>query len=346
MYDAIVAGAGPAGCAAARCLAGRGLRTLLVEKCALPRYKSCSGQLIEKSLRLVRECFGTDVPASVACAPAENRGTVIVDGWGRELRFEQRGRNIWRSAFDAWLAGRAAEAGAELRDRVAVIACAEEGGFVRVRMKGESGEYEERARWLIDCEGAAGRVRRDLCGPGEFIATYQTFNRGRIDLDPRYFYAYLQPELSGYDAWFNVKDGMLVLGAAAPGGGDARRFHARFLEYMRAEYGLWIAEELGADGWLLPRVRPGCPVHCGRGRVLFAGEVAGLLNPMGEGVSAALESGWMAAEAVAHHIGEPERVRAMYAEGVESIRAYMRRQWNLAAGMAERFAEMRMQEVK
>ena len=29
-----------------------------------------------------------------------------------------------------------------------------------------------------------------------------------------YFYAYLQPELSEYDAWFNVKDEMLVLGVS------------------------------------------------------------------------------------------------------------------------------------
>lgn len=47
MYDFIIIGAGPAGCTAAAQLAERGLKVLLVEKCRLPRYKSCSGVLIK-----------------------------------------------------------------------------------------------------------------------------------------------------------------------------------------------------------------------------------------------------------------------------------------------------------
>ena len=52
MYDAIVAGAGPAGSAAAMALAELGGRVLLADRCALPRYKSCSGMLIRKTLVL------------------------------------------------------------------------------------------------------------------------------------------------------------------------------------------------------------------------------------------------------------------------------------------------------
>lgn len=48
MYDFIIIGAGPAGCTAAAQLAERGLKVLLVEKCRLPRYKSCSGVLNKK----------------------------------------------------------------------------------------------------------------------------------------------------------------------------------------------------------------------------------------------------------------------------------------------------------
>ena len=50
MYDAVVVGAGPAGAAAAKALCEAGRRVLLVERFRLPRYKSCSGILIKKSL--------------------------------------------------------------------------------------------------------------------------------------------------------------------------------------------------------------------------------------------------------------------------------------------------------
>ena len=42
MYDVIVVGAGPAGCTAARTLAGNGYKVLLAEKFKMPRNKSCS----------------------------------------------------------------------------------------------------------------------------------------------------------------------------------------------------------------------------------------------------------------------------------------------------------------
>ena len=45
MYDVIVVGAGPAGCTAAKTLADKGHKVLLIEKLRIPRYKSCSGQL-------------------------------------------------------------------------------------------------------------------------------------------------------------------------------------------------------------------------------------------------------------------------------------------------------------
>ena len=55
----------------------------------------------------------------------------------------------------------------------------------------------------------------------------------------------------------------------------------------------------------MPHIRPGCHVDYGVGRILFAGEVAGFLNPMGEGISAGMESGYCAACAIMEHCDNP-----------------------------------------
>ncbi len=99
MYDVIVIGAGPCGCIAARTLSKSGLEVLLLEKCKLPRYKSCSGILIEKSMRFIEQQFGCSVPQSVTCTPVDNCGMIFTDDVGREYRFTSRGLNIWRASI-------------------------------------------------------------------------------------------------------------------------------------------------------------------------------------------------------------------------------------------------------
>ena len=214
MYDVIVVGAGPAGCTASKVLAEKGYEVLMVEKFKMPRYKSCSGVLIKKSMELVKTYFGEDVPESAMCTPTENRGMIFTDDKGKEYRFGQQGINVWRSHFDGWLAGKAKESGSEVRDGVAALSCTEQGGIMEVSLHGEN-NYTESARYVLDCEGVVGTLKRQIAGqyagkitgevPG-YITTFQTFNEGSIDLDPHYFYAYLQPELSEYDAW-GVREG-------------------------------------------------------------------------------------------------------------------------------------------
>ena len=238
MYDAIIVGAGPTGSSAARELTAKGYRVLMVEKFKMPRNKSCSGVLIKKSLGLIENLFGSDVPQSVTCTPVDNRGMVFTTDEGKEYRYEQEGLNIWRSEFDHWLAQKAVEAGAELRDGTAVLSCEEHEDCVTVKMKGHA-EHTEKARIVIACDGAVGSVKRKLLGSGEsYITTYQTFNRGRIDLDHHYFYAYLQPELSEYDAWFNVKDDYLVLGVAVKDTAKISTYYAAFIAYMERHHNL------------------------------------------------------------------------------------------------------------
>jgi flavin-dependent dehydrogenase len=200
MYDAIIIGAGPTGCSAARELSTSGYNVLLVERFKIPRDKSCSGILIKKSMELVRRYFGEDPPESVMCTPADNRGMFFTDDKGQEYRFEQPGLNIWRKSFDYWLAQKAVESGAELRDDTIAMSCEEKEDSVIVNLQ-DAPLYSEKAKLVIVCDGAAGSIKRKITHkPQNFITTYQTFNKGSIDLDNHYFYGYLQPHLSEYDA--------------------------------------------------------------------------------------------------------------------------------------------------
>ncbi|MDD4510345.1 MAG: NAD(P)/FAD-dependent oxidoreductase [Oscillospiraceae bacterium] len=175
MYDCIIVGAGPAGSTAAKTLAEKGFKLLLVEKFKLPRYKSCSGILIKKTMDLVRRYFGEDTPQLALCAPHENRGMIFTTDKGIEHRFEQEGLNVWRSFFDNWLTEKASERGAEVRECTTVIGCEEKADYVAVTLY-DAKTYTVDARCVLDCEGVVGSLQRKLCAESqEYVTTFQSF---------------------------------------------------------------------------------------------------------------------------------------------------------------------------
>ena len=78
----------------------------------------------------------------------------------------------------------------------------------------------------------------------------------------------------------------------------------------------------------------------GVGRAFFAGETAGFLNPMGERISARMESGYCAACAIKEHLDNPQVACEAYRQSTENLKSYMQRQWSLVGGMAGTFREM------
>ncbi len=152
----------------------------------------------------------------------------------------------------------------------------------------------------------------------------------------------MQPELSEYDAWFNVKDNQLVLGISVKDNSKTEYYYAQFISYMKDNHNLQINKQLKIDKWLIPHIRPSCTIDYCVGRILFAGEIAGFLNPMGEGISAGMESGYCAAKAILQHINDLDLIYANYQKSTEALHNYMKRQWNFVARMADTFREMKI----
>ncbi|EIW19447.1 MULTISPECIES: NAD(P)/FAD-dependent oxidoreductase [Pelosinus] len=343
MYDVIVIGAGPAGCMAAKRTAAAGYKVLLIEKLEMPREKSCSGILIPKSVEIVENEFGK-IPDSVLCRPNVSRGIIITNEENQAFTFESSGLNIWRSLFDHWLALAAKDSGAEIRTSTVAISCEEGSDHVSVELQGRKTYYEQ-AAVVIVCDGAGSLIKKNLLQErNSYIATYQTFSKGSIDLDSQFFHAYLSPELSEYDAWFNVKDDFLIIGVGVKDPNKIKHYHSRFLSFLQSYYNARIQPQVKEERWIIPYITPGHSVTLGKGRVLFAGEAANFLNPMGEGISSALVSGCKVAEAIQSvytkgHIVNAQQLIKTYEKYVLQERQYMIRQWELLARVSPKFSD-------
>jgi len=344
MYDVIVVGAGPAGCITAKRLTDAGHNVLLVERMKIPREKSCSGILIKKSINIIENEFGK-IPDSVLCKPNISRGIIITNEENQTFKFESDGLNVWRSSLDEWLALKAQNAGAELIQSTSAIACEEKQDQILVKL--HDGEiYEEKARIVVACDGAGSTIKRNLFKkPNNYVFTYQTFCRGTIDLDHEFFHAFLQPQLSQYDAWFNVKDDFLIFGVGIKEPALMKMYHSRFLSFLNSQFNAQIESCVKEEVGIMPSVMPGCPVDLGIGRVLFAGEAANFLNPIGEGISSALSSGHAAAEAVkSTYKTNNFNVKSLidtYKNNILPEKQYMARQWTILTSMSSKFSYMK-----
>lgn len=157
---------------------------------------------------------------------------IFTDAKGKEYRFEQEGANVWRSSFDNWFVIKAADCGVEIKDSTMAISREEMEDRVRVTLHNKQ-NYLVETRYVIDCEGVTGLIKWKLLNISPaYIATYQTFNGGRIDLDSHYFYAYLQPELSEYDVWFNVKGNFLFFGVVVKDMNKIKDYYNKFISYF------------------------------------------------------------------------------------------------------------------
>ncbi|MGC4808284.1 geranylgeranyl reductase family protein [Micromonospora sp. DT233] len=293
IWDLAVVGGGPAGLSAAHAAARAGLRTLVVERAEHPRYKTCGGGLIGTSLAALDGRI--DVPAH----DRVDRATFTRDGRREFTRRSAGGplvTMVRRDEFDDRLRAAAISAGAELRQRVAVRALEQDPDEVRLRLA--DGDTV-RARAVIGADGSSGVTARhvgvryaqvDLGLEVELPVpeAQQRRWRGRLLLD--------WGTIPGSYAWVFPKGDSLTVGViAGRGAGERTR------EYLRD-----FVDRLGLAG-VTPQHDSGHLTRCRaddsplrHGRVLVAGDAAGLLEPWSrEGISYALRSGALAGAAVA-----------------------------------------------
>jgi len=303
LFDVAVVGAGPAGSAAAITAARRGLRVVCLDKARFPRDKTCGDGLTAYALRLVEQ-LGLGLDEFRLTGPEIVRETVIVAPSGARSVLPVPPEGVYaavvpRREFDAALVALARRRGVDVREECAITEVSQLDDRVRLD--------DIEARFVVAADGHWSPVRRAL-NPGapHDLGTWHAVRQYHAHVETDRLWVIFEPDLVPGYAWvFPLGDGRanVGFGVLRADGRTGHQLKALWPDLLRRPA---VRTALGPNAIPTESVRAWpIPGRYDRSRlqqrrVLYAGDAANVVDPMtGEGIGQAIETGMLAATAIA-----------------------------------------------
>jgi len=331
-YDILIAGAGPAGCAAAYDLARAGRRVLLLDRRNFPRPKACACGLTRKTLAALRysvEPVIERICHEIVLQPPQELGapsmtTASSSAWvgshgarSRDIRIRTRTpicAMAVRERFDAFCLEQTLAAGAAFKKIDSILTLRQLPTHIELDIATVDGRETLSAPVLIGADGSSGQTRRLVHQQDEPVwyqkgfALEATIPYAALPsplpaaVDPHDLVFDFAPLPGGY-GWLFPKADHINIGVGAFAPQDEGDAHLKLVtRQLLAHY---TREKLGVNLDLIDTHITGQHLGMGghaytpHGRALLAGDAAGLVDPLtGEGIHSAIVSGQAAAAAI------------------------------------------------
>ena len=332
--DVLIVGASLAGAAAAKRTVDAGFRTIIMERKELPRHKICSGILSPRGYSFLRENFG-EPPANAFHTPKWITGVNFLFPNGLQLPMPfipGPTPHIYRkhAAHHVVKASRA-----EVHERTEFRDLETGPNDVRVKARRAGADGDEivyRAKYVIAADGPRSDVVAKLYPSFRdsipWFVVGQKYYEADLNLDAQWFHFTINSRL-GYYTWTHAENGSHIVGYTGKHGDRWPVGHADAVDYLQKQHGLRIKGEVSKEGCI---ENFGLSLTnnfvFGERRVLVAGQAAGFLNMMAEGMSCAMHSGAIAGESIVESFTRNRSANAVYDQLVQSERTRTVDQWN------------------
>ncbi|MBA3037730.1 MAG: NAD(P)/FAD-dependent oxidoreductase [Desulfobacterium sp.] len=338
-YPVVIAGGGPAGSACAKALSDQGINALVLERQPLPRHKCCSGVLMGQTQELLKKYFGGLPPESVYCKPKIINSKNII-GWTEkdgyfvyEWEIPKDGKafssdflNIWRNKFDHWLL---TQSGAIVKERSSFAGFSIDDDKLKIDVKQGGTKTQLECSYLVGADGGDSLVRNAF-DPSfkerlNDLVVYQVYYKC---LDSGEFkegsWNIFLGVIGDCLASIHKKDDLLtlVVGAFRMKGG-LKGLMKDFEDLLSDRFKMKLSDKVRSEGTAMNDMFLRGDFCFGGGRVLLAGEAAGLFYLNGEGISVAIDSGYRAGSAIARAIKGKVSAYDLYSSEIDDIKRHV-----------------------
>ncbi len=303
-YTTVVIGCGPAGTMAARQAARKG-PVLMVESMKLPRQKSCGGMLNEYSQAFIKEQLNERIPADIFSSPEWIKFRFF--DWDRDIRkpTSLTFANVDRAGFDEWLMHFLPD-NVEIVDNMRLTYASQKRDEVTVQLRQADDLDAEvvtvTCEYLIGADGPMTTTRTFLPVPQlQHYKTIQEYLPLTDELEAYFDCLYARGIGEDYGYGYLIPKGNeAVLGSVFfPHSKGVGKLHEK-AKMLYSSFYPFETEGTKKEAWSAIQVRNMGDIAGGHGRILLAGEAAGLFSPSsGEGISFAMNSGTLAGVAIA-----------------------------------------------
>lgn len=308
IYDVAIIGMGPAGSMCARTLDTDHLRVIAFDRKPLDPlvedafHKNCGGLLAPDAQKVLAE-LDLNMPKHVLVDPQIFSVTTLDCATSMERSYQRMYLNVDRQKFDCWLMDEASD-GVDLHASSVVtqVTRAElpdgtQGFALAYRGNDETEMKQILARFVVGADGAHSAVRT-LVYPHASIRTYLSIQQMFKETHPLPFYACIfDPEITDCYSWGLSKDGYFIFGGAYPLKG-ARELLEKQKKKL-AKWGYRFGEVKKTLSCQVLRPQKWGDFYTGEKGALLVGEAAGFISASSlEGISSALKSGTLAAQAI------------------------------------------------
>ncbi|VVB99087.1 Digeranylgeranylglycerophospholipid reductase [uncultured archaeon] len=318
MHMAAVAGAGPAGLAAAKRIQEKGWQTVVLEEhpkvgepAACTGLISASGVNDLKLRKAVDASLMNGIKGCQIYSPSHEMIEV--------KRNETVAYVVDRGQFDRALCQESIEAGVEIRPSTRLIDIRNESLFVEHRGRGEL----VKARVVVGADGVNSRVRKIIgidANAKDFVHAYQVDVSGRFD--PRYVQLYFGDYAKGFFAWIVPEsEERARIGLASISGN------------VKKDFGLFTSEKniTGEFSDMCSSLIPiGEPLKgISKDNILLAGDAAFHTKATtGGGIIMGIEAGRIAGDTIDAHFKDNAPLSA-YEKNLESLNKELKMHWKM-----------------